>query len=164
MTRRFSKTMENILNEQFDNETQRGYVDQPQLPIFAENGVVVDDIEYALEQAGIRTHKKIWDKDTASMEGNQQFLQKLLKNTMRLGDQEQERNELYTDYSLFVVVPGTKPFLYDELNENTPNLILMRDGEYTQQQATKIVNRVGMENIFTDVNLLVRRIKKLIAK
>lgn len=147
--------LEDLADIPTPKETQPGYVEQPQIPLYLPEIDGVQETKQKLMQMGLPIDPRPWSVQPG-MEASQAILHHLMKKEIDEEEKETEEKESYHDYSLFALAPDADPYLYKQLDGNKQGLVVLADSEeaYPPEMMEFLAEKVGMERIFCSVESL----------
>lgn len=148
--------LEDLVDKSTDTLSQPGYTEQPQVALYLPEEDGVDQVYRKMKTSGVPVVQHTWSIQPG-LEANEAILTTLLKQQEEKREEEEEKAQTYSDYSLYGLVPSTKPFLYEQLNGEKAKVILVDDAyKYPEEMMDHLVEKVGLENMFLDVDSAVR--------
>lgn len=140
---------------------QPGYANQPTVPVYLPEEDGSTGIIQRLNQYGIQTKPCQWEIQPG-MEAKEALLTTLLRQQQEKIQEEKEEDESFSDYSLYALAPNTKPYLYERLEGAEKELVVLTQPveEYPSVMLEHLSERVPVDNIYTELDTLVHRLRK----
>ncbi len=148
--------MEDIVDKGNATTSQPGYKEQPEVALYLPEEDGVNHVYQQMKTSGVPVVMHTWSIQPG-LEASQGLLSQLIKQQKDKEEEEEEKEATHSDYSLYVLVPSTKPFLYEQLNGENSKVMLAEDAyKYPEAMMDHLVEKVGLENMFLDVDSAVR--------
>lgn len=152
--------MEDIVDKTNVTASQPGYKEQPEVALYLPEEDGVNQIYQQMKTSGVPVVMHTWAIQPG-LEASQGLLTQLIKQQKDQEEAEEEKEATHSDYSLYALVPSTKPFLYEQLNGEKAKVILVDDAyKYPEEMMDHLVEKVGLENMFLDVDSAIAFFKR----
>lgn len=152
--------MEDLVDKSTDTLSQPGYKDQPEVALYLPEEDGVNHIYQQMKTSGVPVVQHHWGIQPG-LEAKEAILSQLLKQQKDQEEAEEDKEKTHSDYSLYALVPTTKPFLYEQLNGEKTKVMLLDDAyKYPERMMDHLVEKVGLENLFLDVDSAIEFFKR----